>query len=89
MSILLTLAVLQACGGGAVDETAPRSQYLQANTAYLHQQDSYQVATKFVGKVIASQDANLGFEVAGMVNRVLVKSGEQVSKGQVLAELST
>ena len=89
VSILLTLAALQACGDVAVEEIAPRSQYLQASTAYLHQQDSYQVATKFVGKVIASQDANLGFEVAGMVNRVAVKAGEQVSKGQVLAELST
>ena len=89
ISILLIPFTLQACSEVVADETQPASQYLQASSEYLTQQDSYQVENKFVGKVIAKQDANLGFEFAGIIKTLHVIEGQQVVKGQLLAELNT
>ena len=89
MSILLIPLTLQACSEVVADETQAVSQYLQASSEYLTQQDSYQVENKFVGKVIAKQDANLGFEFAGIIKTLHVIEGQQVAKGQLLAELNT
>ncbi|QFI39221.1 efflux RND transporter periplasmic adaptor subunit [Moritella marina ATCC 15381] len=88
-SILLIMLTLQACGEVVADETQVASQYLQASSDHLTQQDSYQVENKFVGKVIAKQDANLGFEFAGIIKTMHVIEGQQVVKGQLLAELNT
>lgn len=89
VSILLMLVTLQACSDASTDEVQPGSQYLQASSEYLVQQDSYQVDNKFVGKVIAKQDANLGFEFAGIIKTLHVIEGQQVIAGQLLAELNT
>ncbi|NQZ49355.1 MAG: efflux RND transporter periplasmic adaptor subunit, partial [Moritella sp.] len=89
MSILLIPLTLQACSEVVADETQAVSQYLQASSEYLTQQDSYQVENKFVGKVIAKQDANLGFEFAGIIKTLHAIEGQQVVKGQLLAELNT
>ena len=89
LSILLIMLTLQACGEVVADETQAPSQYLQASSEHLVLQDSYQVENKFVGKVIAKQDANLGFEFAGIINTLHVIEGQQVKKGQLLAELNT
>ncbi|MFT5807390.1 MAG: RND family efflux transporter MFP subunit [Moritella dasanensis] len=89
ISILLFPLTLQACGDVVADETQPVSPYLQASSEHLTLQDSYQVENKFVGKVIAQQDANLGFEFAGIIKTLHVIEGQQVKKGQLLAELNT
>lgn len=89
ISILLISLTLQACSDVIADETQAVSQYLPASSEYLTQQESYQVENKFVGKVIAQQDANLGFEFAGMIQTLHVIEGQQVKKGQLLAELNT
>ncbi|CAM3022477.1 efflux RND transporter periplasmic adaptor subunit [Moritella viscosa] len=89
LSIVLTMITLQACSEVVADETQVASQYLQASSEQLTQQDSYQVENKFVGKVIAKQDANLGFEFAGIIKTLHVIEGQQVVKGQLLAELNT
>jgi len=89
ISILLIPLTLQACSEVVADETQAVSQYLQASSEYLTQQDSYQVENKFVGKVIAKQDANLGFEFAGIIKTLHVIEGQQVKEGQLLAELNT
>lgn len=89
--VVLTVAsvlLLQACSEVTAEE-GEKKHYLQANSDYLLQQDSYQVENKFVGKVIAKQDADLGFELAGIVNTLYVIEGQSVTKGQVLAELDT
>ena len=90
--VVLTLAsvlFLQACSEVTAEEKPTSTHYLQANSEHLLQQDSYQVENKFVGKVIAKQDADLGFELAGIVNHLYVIEGQSVTKGQVLAELDT
>lgn len=87
--VLMIAFNLQGCGDVSADEQAVSIHYLQAKNDYLVQQDSYQVDRKFVGKVVAKQDANLGFELAGRVNDLLVIEGQKVTKGQVLAALDT
>ncbi|MDX2322528.1 MAG: efflux RND transporter periplasmic adaptor subunit [Moritella sp.] len=89
LSVVLTVVGLQACSKVVADETPTASHYLQASSEQLTQQDSYQVENKFVGKVIAQQDANLGFEFAGIIKTLHVIEGQQVTKGQLLAELNT
>ncbi|PKH05510.1 efflux RND transporter periplasmic adaptor subunit [Moritella sp. Urea-trap-13] len=88
-SVVLMMIGLQACSKVVADETPQPSHYLQASSEQLTQQDSYQVENKFVGKVIAQQDANLGFEFAGIIKTLHVIEGQQVEKGQLLAELNT
>ena len=40
------------------------------------------------GDVVPAQDASLSFTTAGVINEVLVKEGQKVEKGQVLARLT-
>ncbi|QUM86746.1 efflux RND transporter periplasmic adaptor subunit [Moritella sp. 28] len=87
LSILLIMLALQACSDVVANETQVASQYLQASSGHLTKQTSYEVENKFVGKVIAKQDANLGFEFAGIIKTLHVIEGQQVVKGQLLAEL--
>lgn len=89
LSVVLMVIGLQACSKVVADETPKASHYLQASSEQLTLQTSYQVENKFVGKVIAQQDANLGFEFAGMIKSLHVIEGQQVEKGQLLAELNT
>ncbi|MDO9509895.1 MAG: efflux RND transporter periplasmic adaptor subunit [Candidatus Magasanikbacteria bacterium] len=39
------------------------------------------------GKIESSEDLKLNFEMSGTVGKILVKEGEEVKKGQILAEL--
>jgi RND family efflux transporter MFP subunit len=49
----------------------------------------FEVAERFLGRVEVARASDLGFELSGTLNRVLVEEGESVSKGQVLASLDT
>jgi RND family efflux transporter MFP subunit len=49
--------------------------------------EHYKVDRLFIGRVSASQQANISFETQGVVEELLVDQGEKVSKGQVLAKL--
>ena len=42
-------------------------------------------ATTFTGKTKSAEEVNLAFRVAGQIERVLVKEGDYVQKGQVVA----
>lgn len=43
----------------------------------------------FPGKVKASSEVNLAFRISGPITRVMVKEGEHVRKGQILAEMDS
>jgi RND family efflux transporter MFP subunit len=47
----------------------------------------YEVERLFIGRVSASQQANISFETQGIAEELLVDQGEKVSKGQALAKL--
>ena len=44
---------------------------------------------QFPGKVVASQQVNASFRVAGTLKRVCVEEGSRVKAGQLLAEMDT
>ena len=49
----------------------------------------YATTHAFVGRVESAQAAEPGFELAGLVTRVLVEEGDPVEAGQLLAELDS
>ncbi|WP_373078456.1 efflux RND transporter periplasmic adaptor subunit [Zhongshania sp.] len=55
----------------------------------IEEQESYEAQRLFAGRVIGSQRAEIGFELAGQVLSVSVKDGERVEAGQLLASLDT
>ena len=86
--------MLMSCGGGNTKETASKKDSVQ--TALNHGDrslDSVQnhgpvtMIQQTMGKVVAERYADLAFETALPIERVLVKNGQQVHKGQVLAQL--
>jgi RND family efflux transporter MFP subunit len=85
--IFLSSLLLQACGRdgfAAVEGTA----YLhRVNTETVKIELGYLVEREFAGLVKANQNSDLGFELAGRVDRLFVNEGDTVSQGQVLARL--
>ena len=51
----------------------------------IKRQQSYDVQRLFAGRVLGSQRADIGFEVAGRVVRLHVVDGQRVERGQLLA----
>lgn len=51
--------------------------------------DEYPVSRRFVGRVEARRESNVGFELSGAIEQVNVEEGSRVSKGQSLARLNT
>ena len=68
-------------------ETAATStSTLQTATARL---GSLTVSASAAGKVIAATETNIGFDESGALSELLVKEGDEVQAGQVLARLET
>ncbi|OED84576.1 MULTISPECIES: efflux RND transporter periplasmic adaptor subunit [Vibrio] len=74
----------------STSETASSVQtILTVETMALALSSSYAVQREYVGVVKAGQQANLGFELAGKVNEILVDVGDTVTTGQPLIRLDT
>lgn len=95
---MMTVAILTSCGGNGTkdvmpvnDSTAQAEQGTAAmNTpAPLTSPDSIASAdvVRTMGKVVAARFADLSFETALPIERVLVRNGQQVHRGQVLVVL--
>jgi RND family efflux transporter MFP subunit len=48
---------------------------------------SYVTALQYSGKLASTSETNLSFKVGGIISRIYVKEGDQVSRGQLLATL--
>ncbi len=83
-SVFSLLVLLSGCESGDA-ATEPYYHQVVAQTAI--EVPRYTIDRYFVGEVKARQRAELGFEVAGTIEAVLVDEGDSVSKGQVLARL--
>ncbi|MDA0151718.1 efflux RND transporter periplasmic adaptor subunit [Vibrio sp. Makdt] len=73
----------------AVKSNSAASTVLTVETVALERSPSYEVQREYVGVVKAGQQANLGFELAGKVNEILVDVGDTVTEGQPLIKLDT
>ncbi len=69
----------------AVSQLKPQSVSVQR----LIEVDSYTLTQEYTGTIRAANTTEIGFELNGKINKILVDSGVQVTKGQVLAELDT
>jgi RND family efflux transporter MFP subunit len=66
---------------------APANPLLLLPGALIRLETGFDLARAFSGHLMSYQDAGLGFEVAGVVDVVLVADGDTVVAGQVLARL--
>ncbi|ARN73297.1 efflux RND transporter periplasmic adaptor subunit [Oceanicoccus sagamiensis] len=82
--ILAVVALLSGCESG---EVSPEPYFHQVVAKPAVQVPEYTIDRYFVGQVQARQRAELGFEVAGTIEQVMVDEGDRVSQGQVLAQL--
>ena len=87
-SLLLTLLLLTACGGAAKAPTAIPTVMLGSNasTPALSTGTASGGVTAS-GFVIADQEAQMAFRLAGNIKQVNVAVGDQVQAGQVLVQL--
>lgn len=84
MLSLLCGFVATSCGGGETKERAATPVYVaQAVSA------GELSASTFTGRTKAATEVNLAFRVAGQIERMLVKEGDYVSQGQVVAEMDS
>ena len=83
----VAMLVLWGCG-----EEKPQEQQLADETVITVRLDSVKTASRsepirVAGAVASSEEARLSFKIGGIVSKVLVKEGQAVRKGQLLAVL--
>ena len=77
-----SLALLTAaCGGGAADA---EPQVATVNVATLHSTVGGG-SLQYPGRVKAAEEINLAFKVSGRIERILVKDGDYIKAGQLVA----
>lgn len=82
VAVSLTLAIfLSGCGKEQAEEQRPRP------VMVVHPQSAEAQLETYPGEVRARFEPELAFRIGGEVTKRLVDSGDQVKKGQVLAEL--
>ena len=79
--------LMKAAGAGQVPEAPSEPFAQQVDVIKVEHQDSYTRLVKVVGRVEASKQASLGFELGGTLLNTYVDEGDHVTKGQLLAEL--
>ncbi len=82
----ISAALLQTCSPSQAAEstTFPPTQVGVIKV----KQESFQEKIVASGRLSSTEEANLSFKIGGIVNRVLVREGQQVRKGQLLAVLA-
>ena len=89
---VLSLLILMTLSG-CEDKTATSQEIIAppiiVEAISVKQESSYTVPREFVGLIQAKQQSNLGSEVSGKVQQILVNSGDKVQKGDPLLILDT
>ena len=86
---LAATALLTGCSGGQTEKNGPANDTVKAavSPSPAPVTVSETVAMQTMGKVVAERFADLAFETALPIERVLVRNGQHVHCGQVLAQL--
>lgn len=99
--VTLTLAVIGAAAGGGVAgygvlsaraaqvEALPAAPRTAVAPEVLRLADTVTLTRRFTGQFEAAQEAALGFEEGGTIAAILVREGDAVAAGQVLARVDT
>lgn len=78
---------LAARAPGDPEPPGPGAEPLVVETMDVQWLDSYAVVRRFVGRVEARQESDLGFEIAGAVDTIPVREGQSVPATTLLATL--
>ncbi len=73
----------------AIPLKSSESSLLTVQTSAINRVNQYTLKRTFIGRVEATRNIDLGFELAGKISSILVDEGLRVAKGQVLAYLDT
>jgi len=94
LTIIALAAMMTACGSGSTKEqgttqvATPEAVVTSTTEASAPSEDALGMGTiRTIGKVVAERFADLSFETALPIEKVLVKNGQRVRRGQVLAQL--
>ncbi len=82
ISILLSAVLLCACSHRPAEQAQPHSVYVTEVSGA-----DADATCSFAGRVEEEKSISLGFKTPGQIKRILVKKGQAVHKGQLLAEL--
>ena len=84
----IALIILMSVSGSGQSLKAPSVAKLhRVDVMPIELQQQYTSTRTVVGKIEASQTANVGFDLSGIVVTTLVDEGEEVTKGQLIAVL--
>ncbi|MBY5922060.1 efflux RND transporter periplasmic adaptor subunit [Ferrimonas balearica] len=82
----LMVLLLAGCQPAETALTIEKAPY-PVVTQPLVTQDEYPITHRFVGRLYSSTTSQVGFELAGVVESIVVDTGKRVTQGQVLATL--
>jgi len=83
--VVSSLLLVDGCGSASNDKGAQTvAGHVKIATAT---KQSSRITISYPGKVIPREDVNVSFRIAGPISKVLVKQGQKVRKGDVLAEI--
>ncbi len=93
LALMLTLASIGAAGLWVTRSnatTVPAAEpMLRVQVQVAASSDTYEVDRSFVGRIEAARESELGFELAGLLEKVWVEEGDSVAFGERLARLDT
>ena len=82
--LMCCLVLLGATSCGHATKQAQRVASVKIDTVVTNQEKSF---LQYPGRVRASEDVDLAFRVSGMIEKIYVKDGQAVRKGDLLAQM--
>ncbi|MFA3791786.1 efflux RND transporter periplasmic adaptor subunit [Aliiglaciecola sp. SL4] len=89
LPLIAVVGLMVAAGSGQVTPPPSEAKIHQVEVVQLSPQDSYQLEQLAYGRLESANLSNLGFELAGKVQQILVDEGDQIVAGQLIAKLDT
>lgn len=89
LPLMVLVILLRSAGAGQVYSTGGEVKVHSVDVFQVETQPSYQRQLRAVGKVESTRQAKMGFERSGTLITTLSDEGQQVKKGDLLAELDT
>lgn len=85
--LVLSLAGYRPAPALAAEDVTPAAPLPVVATA-AKRVSGYEVRGRYVGRVVGRRTSDLGFDTSGLLDAVLVREGDRVKKGDVLARLN-
>ena len=87
IALIALVLLMKASGSGQTEPAPTETKKNLVNTMSIQWRDQYQQKRFVVGSAEASQTTAIGFDLSGAVENIFVDEGQQVTKGQPLAQL--